>query len=194
MPLLIQSPGLSERMAVKYKNTNFSESLKYKIGSKTKIVGKREWLAVNVTITGKNSLGATVSDGGVYYMRKIGGVYRIDWDASVGYNKTPWPTFSANLTKEPTEMRVVASLSDYFNFEFRRMSATHWSIELKDSISYKTIYGYVKKDSDSGRAIYNIVKDGQEHCITLAISFSRFSSPGSDVVKIDDFVSAHWVK
>ena len=126
----------------------------------------------------------------IYYVKNTKDGMKINWEASAGFNEMPWNTFKASRPTKPVDMRVEASLSDYYNWGFRAAQRTHYSIRFKD----RHIWGYVRKDSSLGKRLFNILKNGEKHSLVLSIRYlpnPRY--PNSEVTLIDKIVSEDWL-
>ena len=54
-------------------------------------------------------------------------------------------------------------------------------------------YGFVRKDSELGRKIFNLLSDGEEHSITLDVQFITKEGMAIYTV-INDVVSEDWLE
>ena len=54
------------------------------------------------------------------------------------------------------------------------------------------IYGYIYKNSKDGKKIFNIIKDGNSHKLTLKIKYMDYGSSNSNTLLIEEFVSEGW--
>ena len=125
-----------------------------------------------------------------YYVKNTRDGFKIDWEASAGYNEMPWNTFMASRPTKPVAMRVEAVLDDYYNWDFMRASASHYSIRFPDT----HIHGYVRKDSPLGKRLFNILKDGDKHKLVLSLRYlPNPHYPSGEVTLIDDLVSEDWL-
>ena len=126
----------------------------------------------------------------IYYVKNTKDGFKIDWEAAVGYNEMPWNTFMASRPTKPVAMRVEATLSDYYNYDFRAAQRTHYSIRFLG----RHIFGYVRKDSRAGKRLFNILKDGDKHSLVLSLRYlpnPRY--PSGEVTLIDKIVSEDWL-
>jgi hypothetical protein len=126
------------------------------------------------------------------YVVKVGKEYKLDWGATVGFSPVGYKAFAAGSDDTAT-FRVVAELSDYFNYHYTNAKPTHHSVSLVEQFGerFGSFNGYARKDSEAGRKLYALVKDGQKHQIIVTV---RKSGRETSVVEITDFVSATWVK
>ena len=65
--------------------------------------------------------------------------------------------------------KCLCRLSNYYNYCYSDKRKTHYSVEIK--IDDETFYGYVKKGSFFGKKIFDTLKDGKIHYMTLGISY-----------------------
>lgn len=153
-----------------------------------------QWVEVGATFSGKNIYGATVSNTASYYLKKTSTGHKIDWEASIGHNSMTTAAFKAQKPKEPIRFRVKAKLSNnYFSISNVYRNSL-WSVELKDGRENPIAYGYIEKELEDGKRLYEVLKDGEEHHIILIIKYPKGMRPGDDVVLIDKFVYNGWLE
>jgi hypothetical protein len=102
------------------------------------------------------------------YVRKAGESWLVDWPATVGKNPISLKTFRADPPKDPVTLRVVAQLSDYYNYEYADGKDSYYSVELEDRAGDR-IHGYAPKDKDLGKKIFKLLQDGKKHEITVEV-------------------------
>ena len=62
-----------------------------------------------------------------------------------------------------------------------------YSVDLPDL----DLHGYVKRDSDLGKRIFDLLKDGKSHPVVIEVAYGRNSSnPG--IADITDLVARGW--
>jgi hypothetical protein len=124
--------------------------------------------------------------------------YRVDWEASLGYNATKLSVFVAKREAETVACRVTCALDSYHNYEYRDTKSSHYSLRLKADKTW--IHGYVVRDSPTGERIARLLGDGEPHALMLELchigpygeSLKESDSHGS-VVAITDLISESWV-
>ena len=55
----------------------------------------------------------------ILYCKKTSNGFKIDWEATRGYNPVSFRTFKANFSSQPTEFRVYANLYNYYNYNWK---------------------------------------------------------------------------
>jgi hypothetical protein len=167
---------------------------KFKVNASKQI--KDQWVEVEVLVSGKNIYGAPASEILLYYLylQKTSAGYKIDWEASIGHNSMTTAAFKAQKPKEPIKFRVKAKLSNNFFSISNVYRNSLWSVELKDSIENLIAYGYIEKELEDGKRLYEVLKDGEEHRIILIIKYPKGMRPDDDVVLIDKFVYNGWLE
>jgi len=143
---------------------------KFKVNPPKQI--KDQWVEVDAVIWGKNAFGTEVSNTAQYYLQKTTDGYKIDWEASIGQNSLTAAAFKAQRPKEPLKFRLLGTLSDnYSPFGGNYVSETHWSVALKDGDENFIAYGYITKDLEDGKKLYELLKDGETHHLTLTVRY-----------------------
>ncbi|MCY6354364.1 hypothetical protein [Clostridium sp. ZS2-4] len=93
--------------------------------------------------------------------------------------------------QQPYIIRVRAELDDYYDGYYSDKEFTHYSIKLKESMSSDVIFGYI--DKKHGEELYNILKDGLEHNITLMVSMMSPKHSVVSVFEIESVISDSWL-
>src|SRR5262249_11863104 len=81
-------------------------------------------------------------------------------------------TIAAYLAQRPagpTRITADCKLGNYYNYAYRRAAATYHSVSLSQSSPFAMGHAWVPKDSEAGRLIFEALKDGQEHRLTLEV-------------------------
>lgn len=122
--------------------------------------------------------------------------YKIDWEASVPYNEMSWAEFKASKPKSPVKFRAILNLGDYYNYEFINKENDYWSIDLSEidfnNINgYKVlnIQGYVKKDSEAGKKLFEYLKDGKMKVAIIELKYPYKNESGSNCLEISDLIN-----
>jgi HEAT repeat protein len=74
-------------------------------------------------------------------------------------------------TKGPFMIRGQCELTTYFNFDFRDAENTHYSIELRQKNPSANIHCYVRRDSEDGKKIFELLGKGEIKLLTLECEF-----------------------
>jgi hypothetical protein len=124
--------------------------------------------------------------------------FKVDWEASVGYNPTKLSVFVAKQGDEPVSFRVSCKLSNYYNSEYRMAKSTHYSIEIK--ADGKDIYGFIPRNSADGKRVFDLLEDGETHPLMLQLQHAgprgeTMKDPYSNgtYVAITKLISNSWV-
>lgn len=172
----------------------FAANERYKIwdivridGEKEVDVGKYIRLAVWYGTQDRRAL-----DPFLYYVKRTPDGYRIDWEASLQDNPMSWQAYMAQRPLNPIIFRVAARLGTYYNYEFRNAQPDYFSINLNSKDLLPMLHGYVERGSKSGKRMYEILKDGEIHHLTVKIRFLTPYGKGN-LVLIDALISESWV-
>ena len=186
----VRSPDLIKSwMAEYYRDTKFNGPISYSnIEERTDISLPEGFSAFNVKFT-DNELRT-------FYLEKTSQGYKIDWEMFV-YNRRSIITFKVDMPLAPETFRVHAKLSDYYNYKYRDAKQSHYSLDLSFPISQtkndrETIYGFVERDSADGKALYDILKDGEYHKVMLMLRYPP-GSEKSQCAEIFRFIQSGWL-
>ncbi len=132
------------------------------------------------------------SDVSKYYVKNVGGKYLINWESSVGFNDVNLKAYQASRVSS-IEVKVEASLGNYYNYNYADKEAQYISVNLEDPIAgYVT--GYVSRNSTLGKNLMNILSDGREHQIIVQIAADRSEDESGGMNVITKLVSESWLK
>lgn len=196
------------KAAMEKRYSKYEPPEKYKVHPLKQI--KDQWVGVDAVIWGKNALGGEVSDTYHYYLQKTNNGYKIDWESSVGLNSMTAAAFKAQRPKEPVKFRLLGKLSDYYSPVGNDVAETHWSVGLTGGDKEFIAYGYITKNSEDGKKLYEILKDGETHRLILTVRYPtdfeieelknygsrggiRFFSGTGDATLIEKLVCEGWL-
>jgi hypothetical protein len=127
---------------------------------------------------------------GKCYVRKVEGRWLVDWPATIGLNPITLKAFQATAPNNRTILRVNAELSDlYISDRYWNAKTTHFSIQLSDRRG-DSIHGYVERRSTLGRELYELLKDGKQHEITVAVQCTGIEGSVAEIVSL---ISRNWL-
>ena len=122
-----------------------------------------------------------------YYLKKTKDGYRIDWEASVGYNPISVEEFRVLKPTKPVRLRVSAKLDDYYNYGFEHSEHINYSILIRSN-GKEWGYGYVEKNTETGQKLFKILKDCKYHSMVVDVRFPQSAREGS-VFFISDVIN-----
>jgi len=77
--------------------------------------------------------------------------------------------FLAQRPNGPTKLTVECRLDNYYNFAYINAAATHHSLLLEWDSPFAMGHAWVTKDSEAGKEIFEVLKDGRKHRMTLEV-------------------------
>jgi hypothetical protein len=66
-------------------------------------------------------------------------------------------------------VRAECNLATYYNFAFDRCAETHYSFTLTTRSPFTIVHAYAPKNSEHGRRLYDMLKDGSKRELTLRL-------------------------
>ena len=92
-----------------------------------------------------------------------------DWNLQE-VDKMPVEVFRAVTPTKPVLFSVTAQLSDYYNYDFLEARKDYWSIHL-ETAGKSLGYGFIRKASDKGKSLFDLLKDGNPHSLIVAVKY-----------------------
>ncbi len=119
-------------------------------------------------------------------VKKLALAHKTNRNSSATNNMT-YRAYKVQRVTKPMNFTVSAWMGSYFNFEFRDEYSRFYNIKMETSTD--TIDGYVRIKSDTGRRIFEILKDGYAHKITVKIHFPSKKGWEWNYVVIDKLIA-----
>ena len=131
---------------------------------------RKGWVTVQVALAERNLLGAAFRGVHSFYLKQTTDGFKIDWERSIGFNRVSPQAFRATKPKAPVRFYCQARLSDYYNYQFSGWKESAWSVEL-DAVGRVIGHGYARKDTALGQALFETLKDGKKHQLTVELQY-----------------------
>ncbi|MDE0396352.1 MAG: hypothetical protein OXL96_00955 [Candidatus Poribacteria bacterium] len=132
-------------------------------------------------------------DSAIYYIKNTRDGLKIDWETSIGYNEMSLKLFKTIRPAGPKVFRCEAELSGHYDPFKPNMAREYYSVHLSDPGGLAQMWGYVRKNSELGKRLFDILKDGETHKITLKMSLIDPDDPYSWMAIISNLVSEDWL-
>lgn len=130
----------------------------------------------------------------IIYCKKTSEGFKIDWEATTGYNPISMKTFKAHSNSNTALFRVKAEIGNYYNYNYRNAGDTHWNVNIID-IDGNSISGcYISKVSEEGKKLYEILKDGKQHYLILEIKIDASDNKSGNIAIITKVIKEGWSK
>jgi hypothetical protein len=195
---VLDSASTKPLMEKYYENSDFSDLPTFKdikqINQNPDFILPDSVILMSITASWKNAFGGEISEQFYYYLVKTGNGLKIDWPSSIGYNSLSLDVYKATKPTDIKTFKLTCKLSDYYNFGYFDSDDKYYSIdcETSENGSYSSIYGYVQKESEDGKKMFEILKDGKSHKMTLALQYDYRSEGNSEIATIKKYLTAGW--
>lgn len=192
IPLCVSEDGLENKMQLIYRNWPVTRKLLVKDISPVIVLGKGadDWGAYKVRYTSSDAHDVGEFSMVIYLVNSANGPL-IDWPSTVGLNMPNISVLKANPPTGSVKLRMICKFSGYFNYWARDLEKNAYSIEMTDIQTGETIHVYVDKDSVAGKKVFEALKDGIEHNLTLSVELGgNFTK--TNICLIDDLSSLSW--
>jgi hypothetical protein len=120
------------------------------------------------------------------YVKKTSDGFKIDWDATAGFNPISMQAFKLTGNTQPAEFRVAAVFANAYQRE------GYYTLYLSDDNS--GIYGFISKTSVEGKKLFEILKDGNTLPLILQIKSDNSIIEDTTVGIITKVVAKGWAK
>lgn len=122
------------------------------------------------------------------YVRKQNETWLIDWRANVGFNTKGLKALAASASLDAVAMRLTVEITGGFPPQSPDLKETHYGIQLSDESGGRAVT-YLERASGVGMAIFDVVRDGSTHTVSLLIQYT-----GREVNKFEvlDLISKNW--
>jgi hypothetical protein len=129
-----------------------------------------------------------------YFIKKVDGEWKINWEASIPYNEVSLIEFNTNRSSTPIDFRGLMRLSDYYNYDYMDAQSEYYSIQINEPYSNEYFYAYIEKTSPEAEEIFKYLKDGQLKPMILSIFIPENFEPNGNVAVIKELVSKSWIE
>jgi len=123
-------------------------------------------------------------DMAILYLIKIDGKYKIDTSIS-GANEKDLITYESESIRDLADFKVYAKLGKEYKYEFSNLKNEYYSIDMIEVASTSILHGYIKKDSEDGKKLYELLKDGGQIQVILSISIPDWITINRDIFLIE---------
>jgi len=123
---------------------------------------------------------ATRPDAGMRanFHRTRSGKLLLDWESWVAWSEKTWLDFKKERSQLPSVMRVVASESSYYNYEFS--DKWNWlAVKLRSPDGLHNVTGYAERNSMLGIALANLIGVPLPHKLPDGTPMPALKLPGS---------------
>lgn len=100
------------------------------------------------------------------YMKRTEEGFKIDWQATTGTDEYSFEAFRAEKSTVTRQFRVTARLGSEFASDYGLTTAKYYNVRIGES-------AFVLKNSEAGRQLYEVVKDGYAHDVILQVRYEK---------------------
>ena len=120
--------------------------------------------------------------------------WKVDWETHVTYNPVGWEEFLDWRPAEPVDMRVYASLDNYFNHQFDD-PARFLCYRLEHPDSDRVLYAYVSERGDWSKRLFQHVRLRTRVPVIVSLAFPTDPAAGGpNQAHLTGFVSDSWLR
>ncbi len=129
------------------------------------------WVTIEVDVSHIYGIKGMSSKTMTYYLKKTSAGYRIDWESSEGFNPVTENEFRATKPVSPVRFRALATLDDYYNYEFSNAKNIAYCIKFSNGDGGFIGYGYIAKNTSVGQKLFQILEDGTSHPMVVELQY-----------------------
>jgi DNA-binding transcriptional regulator WhiA len=86
---------------------------------------------------------------------------------------------------------VTATIGNFYIYNYGGMESNYINFHIQD-YSGQTSVVYVARNSEAGRRIYQLLKDGGEHHITIKVSKDKTSNKTGELLLVTKLLADSW--
>ena len=102
------------------------------------------------------------------YVKRVDGGFKIDWQATTGTDEYAFEAFRAEKSTVMRQFRVTARLGSEYSSDYGLTAAKYYNVRIGES-------AFVLKNSETGRQLYEVVKDGYAHDVIVQVRYEKKS-------------------
>ena len=102
------------------------------------------------------------------YVKHTADGFKIDWQATTGTDEYSFEAFRAEKSTVTRQFRVTARLGSEFASDYGLTAARYYNVRIGES-------AFVLKNSEAGKQLYEVIKDGYTHDVILQVRYEKKS-------------------
>jgi hypothetical protein len=168
--------------------------------------GRRQWQSIEcsgkppqaviqcvVLFNRKVVLDVELDDSLAYVLVLEKNKYKLDWEASIGWNPLPLSAFASLHPGMPFAYRVVASLGDSHPDTAAREK--FWSIHIHTEAVGDLLHAFVEKGSDAGMRLHSLLENrNKPHPLIVTMAYPSVMNEPSEEIRIQTVEQAGWIE
>ena len=178
LPFVLNSDKVKPLMAEAYQNEFSSETIekqKINVPSSNYAMGKTFKVFV---------------DGEINYLKRTAQGFKIDWEATKGYNAKDPSVICSEKSTTPTTIRVEASLNDYYPVNYGITKSGYISLRISGCIASC----WMSISSSKAVELKKVLSDGKSHQLIIEGAFKTFYMTDDNSYTEEDFIVTKFIK
>jgi|GEM_PF-3172611 len=144
------------------------------------------------------SFKVVISGSTIIYCKRTSEGFKIDWEATVGYNQKSFPEFLSEKSNTPTTLRLSLKISPYYSDDYKITTTDYYSFNCYAKEGGNDFL-YMKKTSTGANDLKKLVADGKTHDVIIEIGFKTIQHKDyydlpEDYIFITKFIKEGWSK
>lgn len=129
---------------------------------------KKSLISVDEVVIPIGSVTRVDADMYTVYVKRTTDGFKIDWQATTGTDEYSFEAFRAEKSTVTRQFRVTARLGSEYASDYGLTAAKYYNVRIGES-------AFVLKNSDAGRQLYEVVKDGFTHDVIVQVRYEKKS-------------------
>ena len=178
LPLVLNSDKVKPLMAESYQNEFSSETI--------------EKQKINVPNTNYQQ-GKTFKvfvDGEITYLKRTAQGFKIDWEATYGYNAKDPSVICSDKSTSPTTIRVEVKLDDYYPADYGITKSGYVALRISGCIGSC----YINLSNSKASELKKILSDGKYHELIIEGAFKSYYWSYDNSSSLDFFIITKFIK
>lgn len=136
----------------------------------------------------------------ILYCKKSVDGFKIDWEATTGYNPKSFEEFLSEKSSSPTTFRLYIKIDDYYRSNYNITEKDYYSFNGWSANGTSTGF-FMKKSAPGASELKKMVSDGKVHQVIFEAQFKTIQHkdyPGGEIpdtfIFISKFIKGDWSK
>lgn len=178
LPLVLNSDKVKPLMAESYQNQFSSETI------------EKQKINIPSTNYKQDRTFKVFVDGDIIYLKRTDQGFKIDWEATYGYNAKDPSVICSEKSTNPTKIRVEVELDDYYPADYGITKSGYIALRISGCIGNC----YISLSNSKASDLKKLLSDGKHHQLIIEGAFKSFYWSYDNSSSLDYFIITKFIK